>query len=265
MTHNTIVGNSAPKGGGLYTRFNASPVVIDTIIWSNFANVGKQVYVGDEYNESMVTIHHSDVIQSEIYVEPGCTLNWGEGMIGQDPLFRDGPWSGAHYLSHTATGHPDDSPCVNAGSVTIGCYPASTGHTGVYGTTRTDAVPDTGVIDIGYHYILAGIADAGGPYHCAAGVPVRFDASGSFHNSGDVITAYRWDWTDDGAWDTGWLSEPVVSHVYPERFQGQARLEVKNADGDSDTALAEVTIVPVAVDTGWLKDPPSSSADPTRN
>ena len=242
------------KGGGIYTRFNASPVVSDTIINMNVAPIGKEIYAGDEYHSSVLTISYSDVIQSLVYVEPGSTVNWGDGMIEGDPLFVSGPWSGMHYLSQIEAGQTEDSPCLNAGSTEVGFYPESSGYHAVYGTTRTDSITDTGIIDIGYHYILTGIADACGPYQGTLGVPVMFDASGSFHNSGDVMSGYRWDWTDDGTWDTGWLSEPVVSRIYPEVFQGSVRLEVKNADGDTDTVLTDVTIFPVSVNTGWLEE-----------
>jgi hypothetical protein len=65
-------------------------------------------------------------------------------MIDADPLFVTGP-QGNYYLSQIAAGQGTDSPCVDTGD------PAS--HM-IVGTTRTDEVPDSGVVDMGYHYPL---------------------------------------------------------------------------------------------------------------
>lgn len=66
----------------------------------------------------------------------------GTGNITSNPLFVTGP-QGRFYLSQTAAGQPTNSPCVNAGD------PSSTM---IVGTTRTDQVPDAGIVDMGYHY-----------------------------------------------------------------------------------------------------------------
>jgi hypothetical protein len=65
--------------------------------------------------------------------------------ITSDPLFVAGP-KGECYLSQVASGQGLDSPCVDAGGDTA----ASLGLDAK--TTRTDAVTDTGVVDMGYHY-----------------------------------------------------------------------------------------------------------------
>ena len=63
--------------------------------------------------------------------------------IFEDPLFVSGP-DGDYYLSQIAAGQPVDSPCVDAGD------PESPL---INGTTRTDEVPDSGIVDMGYHYL----------------------------------------------------------------------------------------------------------------
>ena len=68
-----------------------------------------------------------------------------QSCIRKDPLFASGPL-GDHYLSQTAAGQNEDSPCVDAGSDTAEALGMDR-----Y-TTRTDGVPDTGQVDIGYHY-----------------------------------------------------------------------------------------------------------------
>ena len=81
-------------------------------------------------------------------------------------------------------------------------------------------------------------ANAGGPYDGEVGTPIRFDASAS----NGAIAGYRWDWTDNGAWDTGWLPSPYVTHTYSAAFSGEVRLQVKDDYGRVAADTASVTI-----------------------
>jgi hypothetical protein len=85
------------------------------------------------------------------------------------------------------------------------------------------------------------VADAGGPYSGPAGEEIMFDACGSFDPDGSVVR-YRWDWTNDGVWDTDWLSDSTATHVYNAEFQGQALLQVgdNGCAKDIDTAVVDV-------------------------
>ena len=85
------------------------------------------------------------------------------------------------------------------------------------------------------------IADAGGPYSGEIGEPILFDASGSYDPDGEIV-GYRWDWTNDGSWDTGWLSSPTKTHTYNSEFHGQVKLEVKDDEDATDTDTANVDI-----------------------
>jgi len=84
----------------------------------------------------------------------------GTGNMNADPLFIDLP--GADFrLAQYATGTPFQSPCVDGGD-----GPAADAVVTEFGnrspladfTTRRDDVPDSGVVDMGYHY-PAGPAD----------------------------------------------------------------------------------------------------------
>ncbi len=72
----------------------------------------------------------------------------GTGNINADPCFVIGPL-GDYYLSQIAAGQTSDSPCVDAGSDTAGNLGMDTL------TTRTDHVIDTGIVDMGYHYLFS--------------------------------------------------------------------------------------------------------------
>ena len=83
------------------------------------------------------------------------------------------------------------------------------------------------------------IADAGGPYSGNVGQSITFDGSGSYDPDGS-ITGYRWDWTNDGTWDTGWSGSPTATHSYGSTYT--VKLQVEDNDGATDTDTATVTI-----------------------
>jgi len=101
------------------------------------------------------------------------------------------------------------------------------------------------------------VADAGGPYSGNAGESISFDASGSYDPDGS-ITGYRWDWTNDGSWDTGWLSSPYASHTYPTEGTYTVKVQVEDDDGATDTDTASVSV-------GTGIQSPSVRTDPASN
>jgi hypothetical protein len=75
------------------------------------------------------------------------------------------------------------------------------------------------------------------------GEDITFDASDSYDPDGDIV-GYRWDWTDDGSWDTGWLTEDTAAHSYPVTGTYPVRLEVKDDDDATDDATATAFVSP---------------------
>jgi len=170
----TFVGNAAPGlfgavrdsgfGGGLFCSYESDCTVTDSIFWGNFGLVGSEMAVGTgfEYDPRCATldVYYTDVRPSpnSVWVDEGCTLNWGEGNISEEPLFVLGPL-GNYYLSQRAVGEPTqtkDSPCVDAGSdfasrLRMIRYVTPTGEAVGY-TTRTDGALEKGIVDMGYHH-----------------------------------------------------------------------------------------------------------------
>lgn len=70
----------------------------------------------------------------------------------------------------------------------------------------------------------------------------QFDASSS-SDAEDPTSALevRWDWRDDGTWDTGWDTTKTVSRQFPIGTH-TVRLEVKDTDGLTDTTTRQVTV-----------------------
>jgi len=124
----TISRNSARElGGGLYGCLGP---ITGCIVWGNEAEQGRELH------------------RCQGLITHCCIRGWtagGEGNISDDPLFVKGPL-GDYYLSCAAAGQAADSPCIDAGSDTA----ESLGLDEL--TTRTDGSPDTGTVDMGYHY-----------------------------------------------------------------------------------------------------------------
>ena len=113
---NTITGNIGGHGGGVFCSGYSETTLCDCIIWGN----------GDDLSGGSATYC---CIQDMVE---------GQGNIHENPVFVAGPL-GDYYL------HPD-SPCIDAGSQSASAAGLSDW------TTQTDGTPDTGVVDMGYHY-----------------------------------------------------------------------------------------------------------------
>ena len=119
----------------------------------------------------------------------------------------------------------------------------------------------------------APVADAGGPYSGKVGSSVRLDGSGSSDSDGSVV-GYRWDFNNDGSWDTEWVTSSTAAHSYPHVGTYTVKLEVKDDDDATDIDTASVSIstnkAPVAEANGpysggvnnSIKFDASGSSDP---
>jgi predicted outer membrane repeat protein len=86
ITNCTVTSNIAKKyGGSIYCR-RSNATITNCILYDNVAPDGPQIYLEDDSN---VSVNFTDVQggQTEIYVEPGSTLNWLQGNIDTDPCF----------------------------------------------------------------------------------------------------------------------------------------------------------------------------------
>jgi hypothetical protein len=157
----TFVTNAAPGtpgdpnntgfGGAIFCGYLSEATVIDSILWGNGARLGGELAVGSGYDLDplcgtlRVSYSNIRVGPNDVWVDTGCTLAYGEGMINADPMFVSG-MLGDFYLSNRSAGQSRTSPAVDAGSDLAGNVGMARS------TTRTDHVPDTGRVDMGYHY-----------------------------------------------------------------------------------------------------------------
>lgn len=78
-----------------------------------------------------------------------------------------------------------------------------------------------------------------------------FDASGSSdaHDNIDCLVV-RWDFEDDGTWDTDYSSEKTVSHRFAKYTDNRVVLEVKNRNGLTYSLKKTVSITDQGTITG---------------
>lgn len=110
IVNDTIVSNSGDffgpsRGGGLFVGHDCVVLVVNTILWGNYATQGEQACVANNPYPATLQMRASDVQggAAAIVVEAGSTLDWGAGMLDADPAFED------DHLRYR-------SPCMNAGS-----------------------------------------------------------------------------------------------------------------------------------------------------
>ncbi|UGV41785.1 right-handed parallel beta-helix repeat-containing protein [Methanococcoides orientis] len=95
----------------------------------------------------------------------------------------------------------------------------------------------------------APIANASGPYEVDENTTITFNASASLDPDGDALT-YRWDFDNDGNWDTEWSSNLTANYTWDDDWIGMVKLEVNDSKvATNDTANVTVNNVAPAIET----------------
>ena len=169
------------------------------------------------------------------------TITWTVDLPGADvngkPLDTPTPYHGIKLR------YKLESPHLPAGRIEL---PRAAVDTNADETV--DAHSEIPIVDV-FSTNQAPTAVLTGPFTEFEGSPIEFDASASSDPDGDNLQ-FRWDFTSDGTWDTGWMSSPVSPPVtFGDNFVGTVMVEV--SDGDlTATATAEYTIQNVAPEIG---------------
>ena len=88
---------------------------------------------------------------------------------------------------------------------------------------------------------LIPIANITGPYVGYVNETLIFSAHYSINLDGTIV-GYRWDFENDGEFDTDWLQDKLIACVYYISGEYIVKLEVKDDDGATDTDLFTITI-----------------------
>lgn len=135
----TIGSNTSTSHGGIYAEGTYAPVLMNCIVYGN----GGPGLFSDT---TPMIVTYSDIEWTNGQTYPGT------GNMNIDPLFV----TDFLRLSHIAAGQSADSPCINSGSSSASSMCVST-FRGSWClnefSTRTDALPDTGTVDMGFHVL----------------------------------------------------------------------------------------------------------------
>ena len=89
-------------------------------------------------------------------------------------------------------------------------------------------------------------AEAGGPYLGYLNKFIAFSGSRST-KTGGTITGYRWDWTNDGTYNTDWSANASATHAYTRAGTYTVKLQIKD---DSNVTAIDTAIVIISIGPG---------------
>ncbi|MEZ5082352.1 MAG: hypothetical protein R2750_02690 [Bacteroidales bacterium] len=245
MAGSTGIYSSTNKGGGVWSSHS----MLNNTIVSNICSEGSGVYGGTlkncivYYNQGGSGNPQITGYSSFCCIEGGSA---GQGNINSDPLFTEGSL-GEYYLSQIASGQKQQSPCADAGD------PSSEP---ILGTTRTDELADTGIVDLGFHYFCEPRVVANFNFdECFGKIPlyIQFSNNSIYSLCSPVLQA--WDFEDDGIIDS-YDENPIWIFLQPGNYS--VRLIVKalaeNNTIFSDTVLKENIIQACLLNSDFTQD-----------
>lgn len=144
LASNVCTGGTWNYGGGIFLDG------INNYIYNNIIvnNQGGGIYNYDPITTQ--SIDYNDVWNNSPTNYYNCTP--GPNDRSRDPVFVVGA-RGNYYLSQIRAGQPVQSPCVDSGGILVDSLLAFIRAS----TTRTDSVPDSNNVDMGYHYPIGGL------------------------------------------------------------------------------------------------------------
>ena len=226
-----ISNNYVKKGGhGIYLKSSNNNDIVDNIIEDN--NVG--IYFS---NSDSNTIRSNDIKDNNANgvflssLSSGNTIYLNDFSDNMDSNAKD---YGSNNWDYSMQGNYwDDYNGEDDNDDGIGDTPYI-----IQGGANQDNYP------LGYFAggNQAPTADADGPYSGQTNIEIEFDGSGSSDSDGSIV-GYRWDWTNDGSYDTGWLSKPKKTHSYSSAGAYNVKLQVKDNNGAVDSDITQVTII----------------------
>jgi hypothetical protein len=115
IINNTFYGNFAANGGGaLCIRGGSYASSLNNIFWYDQSASGNEICLElTSYGPGVLTIDHSIVMggKADVHVGKDCTLNWGNSVHMDDPLFVNTTHDDFHVMYF--------SPCKDAGDDSV--------------------------------------------------------------------------------------------------------------------------------------------------
>ena len=237
----TIVDNAAEaEGGGLHVQRTASVTMANSIVAFNTGATVNEINIAGTDYPSTLAVSYSDVWggQAAVAVAEGCTLDWGDGMTGDDPLFLD-PGNADYRVM--------GSVCVDAGT---NAPPGGLPATDLNGDPRPtdddgDVEPWTGqaaTADMGAYEGGFGAA----PVICLAPAEFTFTVSQGGSNPADQVLSIRNCGSDTLNWqiteDCPWLSvAPEVGDSAGETDEVAVSVDSSGLMGGEYSCVLEIS------------------------
>ena len=142
MFCNFINNTTSAWGGGFYKDTNCDAVIVNSIFWGNTVQTenGSQIAAHLQNQNHRLNIHHC-IVQGGEDQDAGW---FGDNLITERPRFERG--------AHAPLWGPDSYFIIqNSSAIDAGSAAAADLGMDVF-TTHRQAVPDQGIVDIGFHY-----------------------------------------------------------------------------------------------------------------
>jgi parallel beta-helix repeat protein len=176
-------------GGAIFVGTEGASIV-NSIFYRNYASDGPDLAINGSAGLDYTWLGSGG---GAIYLYPNSSYTWNDSTLTGDPIFAEGP-QGDYYLSQLNAGQSTQSPCVDAGD------PASDP---LHGTTRTDQMPDAGIVDLGYHFRFPAVLVTLTPYSAPIVIPESggpFDFNVELENTTDEAQTFD-------VWTEIWLPQ----------------------------------------------------------
>ncbi len=248
MATNTVVGN-AYRGIAYFNtrdatidRNNASSNIHGIYLWNTnydtlsnntfYRNTGNGLYLG---NSLINVIHHNSFLGNVIQAfDSGAPWNdWNLSYGGGGNY-----WS--NYTGVDVCRGPSQTDCTGPDGLGDTSFNIGFGAYDYQPLMRAPSLPNSPP--------TASFTYSPTPVHTTS--TVTLDATGSWDYEDDEATLQvRWDWNNDGTWDTNWSTTKVATRQYGQVGSYTVRLQVRDRSGlnSTTTRSISVTLPPVSV------------------
>jgi uncharacterized protein YaiE (UPF0345 family)/uncharacterized protein YpmB len=218
------------------TWINGSYYYVNVTSTDNISNVGiitSSNFTFDTYAPEISSISAGSITSSSATITWN-TIENATSFVEYGPTTSYGSWSNS---STYTTSHSRDLTGLSQNTQyhyrvkSVDVANNSNTSTDKTFTTEIQYTPPSGPSN------YAPTAEAGGPYSGYTNAAITFIGSGT--DSDGTVVGYRWDWTNDGTYDTDWLTTNTTTHSYSSTGTYTVRLQVKDDDDatSSDTAV----------------------------
>ncbi|MCK4367783.1 MAG: right-handed parallel beta-helix repeat-containing protein [Thermoplasmata archaeon] len=218
-TDDTVVGNSVSNNEyGVYFHVSTNGIVTNNSISNND-------YGSFLWSSTGILLHHNNFIDNvmQAFDNRGNENSWDDGYPSGGNYWSD-------YTGIDECSGPNQDICPDPDRIGDTPYIIDADSRDNYPLTEPSNIPPMASFTLS-------------PSTGNVTTVFAVDASSSWDLE-DSITdlEVRWDWEDDGTWDTSWSTVKTAQHQYADPGNYTIRLEVKDTQGAADQTTGEVSV-----------------------